>query len=260
MQSIQSVKYWAKTSKTPAARSVRGIWYSCQQLEMPCIPLLTKSLLFLHKSTATLVASLTRRLYWTPLFKSQIQGGKHLYLYSGMPQILGNPEIRVGKGCRWSGISTVSARWGSQTPRFIVGDNVDIGWQSNIAVGQDVILEDNVRMAGKAFLAGYPGHPINPVDRAKGLPELDSQVGNIHLKENVWLGTHVTVLGGVTIGRNSIIGAGSVVTKSIPDNVVAAGNPAKVIRTLSAQECSEQASQQTEQAPTNVTMEKGELS
>ncbi|TDP01067.1 acyltransferase [Marinomonas balearica] len=255
MQSIQSVKYWAKTSDTSAAKSIRRLWYSCQQLEMPCIPVFTQCLLLLHNFITTFFTSLTRRIYWTPLFKSQIRGGKHLYLYSGMPQILGKPTIQVGQNCRWSGISTVSARWGSKTPRFIVGDNVDIGWQSNIAVGQDIILEDNVRMAGKAFLAGYPGHPINPTDRANGLPELDSQIGNIHLKQNVWLGTGVTVLGGVTIGRNSIIGAGSVVTKSLPDNVIAAGNPAKVIRHLTTQECNEH-----ERAPTtNHLAEQGSL-
>lgn len=54
----------------------------------------------------------------------------------------------------------------------------------------------------------------------------------INIEENVWLGTNVIVLPGITIGRNSIIGAGSVVTKDIPKNVVAAGNPAAVIREL----------------------------
>lgn len=54
----------------------------------------------------------------------------------------------------------------------------------------------------------------------------------ITLKENVWLGANVTVLAGVTIGKNSVIGAGSVVNKNIPDNVVAVGNPCKVLRSI----------------------------
>ena len=49
---------------------------------------------------------------------------------------------------------------------------------------------------------------------------------------NVWIGEGVKVLKGVTIGKNSVIGAGSVVTKSIPDNVIAAGNPCKVIKQI----------------------------
>lgn len=54
----------------------------------------------------------------------------------------------------------------------------------------------------------------------------------IHIADNVWLGANVTVLKGVSIGKNAIIGASSVVTKSIPDNVIAAGNPCKVLREL----------------------------
>ena len=52
----------------------------------------------------------------------------------------------------------------------------------------------------------------------------------IVIGDNVWLGCRVTVLGNITIGSGTIVGAGSVVTKSIPENVIAAGNPCKVIR------------------------------
>ncbi len=234
---MQTLKYWVKTSPTPFAKIIRISWKPLQQLELPAIPLITPLLYRLHKLSYLIVTSLARRLYWTPLFKSQIQGGKRLYLYSGMPQLLGNIDVKVGEGCRWSGISTVSARWNSpKRPTLTIGDNVDIGWQTSIAVGSAISIGNNVRMAGRAFLAGYPGHPINPFDRAQGLPDLDDQVGNIHLLDNVWLGTGVTILGNVTIGKNSIIGAGSIVTQSIPDNVIAAGVPAKVVRVLTLAE------------------------
>lgn len=54
------------------------------------------------------------------------------------------------------------------------------------------------------------------------------------IEDGVWLGGNVTVWGGVTIGKNSIIGAGSVVTADIPENVIAVGNPAKVIKKIEA--------------------------
>ncbi len=54
----------------------------------------------------------------------------------------------------------------------------------------------------------------------------------IHIGKNVWLGGDVKVIGGVTIGDNTIIGAGSIVTKDVPSNVIAAGNPCKVIREI----------------------------
>ena len=58
------------------------------------------------------------------------------------------------------------------------------------------------------------------------------QTKEIHIKKNAWIGARVNILPGVTIGENAIIGTGSVVTKDIPDNCIAVGNPAKVIKNL----------------------------
>lgn len=232
-QSISQLKQWAKNSPNPVAQAIRNNWVRLNTLELPSIPVLHKGIYLAHKLVVNLLQSLTRRLYWSPVFKSQISGGKNLFLYSGMPQVLQPLSIRIGKGCRVSGISTFSGRWSSaERPELIVGNNVDIGWQTSIAVATQVILEDNVRMAGRAFLAGYPGHPLDAEARAAGAPDTEDQIGKIHLKKNVWLGTGVTVLPGVTIGENTIVGAGSVVTKDLPANVIAAGNPAKVVRHL----------------------------
>ena len=71
-------------------------------------------------------------------------------------------------------------------------------------------------------------HPLLPEERNSGL-ELCKP---ITLEDNVWLGGDVTILPGVTIGANTVIGAGSVVTKDIPSGVVAAGNPCRVLRAI----------------------------
>lgn len=67
----------------------------------------------------------------------------------------------------------------------------------------------------------YTNHNVTILDGAK-----------VTFGDNVWIGTNVSVLPGVTIGNNTIIGAGSVVNKDIPDGVIAAGNPCKVIRKI----------------------------
>ena len=54
----------------------------------------------------------------------------------------------------------------------------------------------------------------------------------MHIKKNAWIGSNVCIMPGVTIGENSIVGAGAIVTKDVPDNSVAVGNPAHVIRTI----------------------------
>jgi galactoside O-acetyltransferase len=90
-----------------------------------------------------------------------------------------------------------------------------------------IYVGDNTMFGPNCVLA-TAGHPINPELREKGyqynMP--------IHIGKNCWLGAGVIVLPGVTIGDNSVIGAGSVVTKDIPSNVVAVGNPCKVIREI----------------------------
>ncbi|GAM66226.1 acetyltransferase sypM [Vibrio sp. JCM 19236] len=93
-----------------------------------------------------------------------------------------------------------------------------------------------MRIAGGCNLFGYSGHPIDATERARGMPDTLNQTGEIHLKKDAWLGSNVIVKSGVTIGKGAIVAAGSVVTKDIPDYVIAAGNPAKVIKDISGEQ------------------------
>lgn len=78
-------------------------------------------------------------------------------------------------------------------------------------------------------------HPMLPEERNSGL----ETTAPITLGDNVWLGGDVTILPGVTIGSNTVIGAGSVVTKDIPSGVVAVGNPCKVLRPITEKTASD---------------------
>ena len=109
-----------------------------------------------------------------------------------------------------------------------IGDNVAINNAFSIECNAKVIIENDVLIGSCCSIMDNDGHDLAIDKRNNGNPKMAS----IHIQQNVFLGSNVTILKGVTIGRNSIIGNRSVVTKSIPDNVIAAGNPAKVIRTL----------------------------
>ena len=118
------------------------------------------------------------------------------------------------------------ANWGGRNVhlgKFVYCNfNVTFVDDTHIYIGDYTMLAPNVVIATAA-------HPILPELREKqyqfNLP--------VHIGRNCWLGAGVIVLPGVTIGDNTVIGAGSVVTKDIPANVVAVGNPCKVLREIS---------------------------
>ncbi len=109
-----------------------------------------------------------------------------------------NARIEIGKNCGFSGTRI----WA--TKKIIIGNNVRCGANSYIT---DTDAHNDDYRAGK-----------------------DSEV---IIDDNVWIGMNVIVLKGVHIGENSVIGAGSIVTKNIPKNVIAAGNPCKIIKNIS---------------------------
>ena len=91
-----------------------------------------------------------------------------------------------------------------------------------------IIIHDNVLIGINCSIIDNDGHSLLIAERNNGMPI----IANVIVEKNVFLGDNVTILKGVTIGENSVIGNGSIVTKNIPENVIAAGNPARVIREI----------------------------
>ncbi|MCM2678769.1 sugar O-acetyltransferase [Echinimonas agarilytica] len=104
--------------------------------------------------------------------------------------------------------------------RFYANHNLTILDVCTVTIGSDVLFGPNVMISTAT-------HHVDPAKRHASECALPITIGN-----NVWLGGNVSVLPGVTIGNNSVIGAGSVVTKDIPENCVAAGAPCKFIRSI----------------------------
>ena len=139
--------------------------------------------------------------------------GHHVWLYgnlqsqSGGKIKLGN-YVKIGSGCR-----------------ILSVDYIELG--DYTALAQNVVISDN------------NNHPINPDYRLymRQQPEIDDSrlwKHSVHspviIGRNVWIGENVRIQKGVTIGDNSIIAANSVVTKDVPNNSIAAGNPAKIVK------------------------------
>lgn len=101
----------------------------------------------------------------------------------------------------------------------IIGDNVTV--KSGVQIWDGVRVEDNVFVGPNATFTN------DPFPRSKEYPE---KFSNIVIKKNASIGANATILPGITIGEFSMVGAGAVVTKDVPNKAVVVGNPAKIIR------------------------------
>jgi acetyltransferase-like isoleucine patch superfamily enzyme len=134
---------------------------------------------------------------------------------------LGN-DVFVGRG------SILSCKDGD----IELGDHVNIGFHSEVFSGSSVTVGAYGLFAAYTYLVGG-GHAFDE----SGVPVLQQERTSkgIRLGENVWLGAGAKVMDGVTIGRDVVVGAGAVVTADLPDRVVAAGIPARVVRPRDAE-------------------------
>ena len=117
------------------------------------------------------------------------------------------------------------ANFGGKHVHF--GKNVYVNYNLTMVDDSHIYVGDNT-MIGPNVTIATAGHPIDPA-----LRDVQAQFNmEVHIGRNVWLGGGCVLLPGVSIGDNTVIGAGSIVTKDIPANVVAYGNPCRVIREI----------------------------
>ena len=174
--------------------------------------------------------------------------------------MISNPKIKVGKGIVSVGLPII--RLGKKS-RLIIGDNFkmndgnknnfigrdgkcilhvldnaeiligdNVGMSSSAIVAKKIImLGNNIRIGGNVVIYDHDFHSLKAKERLSK-HDIGVKTAPVNIEDNVFIGAHSIILKGVRIGKNSVVGAGSVVTKSIPDNEIWAGNPAKFIKKL----------------------------
>lgn len=129
----------------------------------------------------------------------------------------------IGEGCYIE--PPLHANWGGRHVHFGKGVyanfNLTLVDDTHIYVGDCTMFGPNVTIA-------TAGHPLLPSLREQGY----QYNVPVHIGRNCWFGAGVIILPGVTVGNNTVVGAGSIVTKDLPDNVVAVGNPCKILREI----------------------------
>lgn len=153
----------------------------------------------------------------------------NLRLYNEIPHVqmdrreamLRQMFAEVGEGCYIE--SPFYANFGGH--HVHLGNNVYTNFNLTLVDDTHIYIGD-CTMIGPNVTIATAGHPIEPGLRSRGL----QYNMPVHIGKNCWLGAGVIVMPGVTIGDNTVIGAGSIVTRDIPANVVAVGNPCRVMR------------------------------
>lgn len=177
-----------------------------------------------------MLAGLPYKAWKDGLPEEQMENKKRIYEYNLCP-----PDqtekidrlIRAILGKAGKNISFLAPFHCDYGKNIKVGNNFYANYNCIILDVGPVIIGDNVMFGPNVSLL-TAGHPVHPVSRNSGYEYgLGITIGN-----NVWIGGHTVVNPGLSIGDNAVIGSGSVVTKNIPENVVAAGNPCKILREI----------------------------
>lgn len=157
------------------------------------------------------------KVYLTKERKSNIIIGDDFIFTSGAAI---NPLSRNIRGCIYA----------KQNAQIIIGDNVGIS-SACLWANSFIKIGNNVKIGGDCIIIDTDAHSLDYINRRTSHNDrLDTHNAPIIIEDDVLIGTRCIILKGVTIGARSVIGAGSVITKNIPADCIAAGNPAKVIK------------------------------
>ena len=178
-----------------------------------------------------MLANLPYKSWMDGLKEDRMACKKKLYTYNNLP-----PELEAEREALLREIlgKTCEGYLNIESPFHCdYGYNIEVG-KEFFANYNFIVLDVGKVKIGDNFMCGpnvqisTAGHPLHPESRASGYEYgIDITIG-----DNVWIGGNVLVCPGVTIGSNVVIGGGSVVTKDIPDNMLAYGNPCRVIREI----------------------------
>lgn len=235
MLNTVKIRQKIKKSNSFPYSQIRGVYYSSKKIEIPTLPIVKlfyKTMLNLALAIKSIFSGFWHFFVIKPVFQSMTKKTGHsLVIESKTPQVWNNPEIIIGDRVRLSGhTSFFGCPFLEKKSILIIGDDSYVGYSTTIAIGQKVQIGNGVKIAANCFIAGYYGHPTNPEDRKLNLSE--KSIEEIVIGDNVWIGTNSKIMKNIKIGKNSIISAGSVVIKDVPENVIVAGNPAKIVKRI----------------------------
>ncbi|HPI88324.1 MAG TPA: acyltransferase [Spirochaetota bacterium] len=215
-----------KKGETPAYAKIKKFILSLYKINIPFNKTLGKLLYNIRLTVLNILKIIKNKLWDIPVFKSICKTyGRNLILYHGIPQVTGDLEITIGNDVSFYKSEIEAKRKGSVCPYLKIGNNVVVGPGTIIKIKKSISIGNDCLIGANNLIMDY-------YDFKDENFSADNNEGNsffVEIKENVWTGRNVSILKGVTIGKNSIISANSLVIEDVPENVIAMGVPAKVV-------------------------------
>jgi acetyltransferase-like isoleucine patch superfamily enzyme len=233
---MSSLYRYLATSDDAFARAVRLLVRGGRQVSLPVPRAISWPLRAAIDGVRESWYFLFRVMVCEPYFKSycatygrRLRTGVFLHFVQGRGRIAVGDDVTIDGKCSF----LFAARY-AESPTLVLGDRTGIGHGCAFTVARRISIGSDCRIAGSVWMFDSGGHPSDPEARLAGLPPDESQVREIRVGNNVWIGGRSIVFPGVTIGDGSVVSAGSVVTSDVPPYTVVAGNPARRIAALPA--------------------------
>jgi len=219
---------------TGPLRHARRLWRGLLGIRMPVIRPLAALLYAERGLRLTLWPVFLKIVYREPLLRYRCaQVGRRLKLEGALPEIIGDGRIVIGDDVTIGSHQTWIVGFKvSEGAELVIGDGTSVNFQCTISVAKSVRIGAHTMIAGGVQIFDNISHPLSPARRLRRDSFTLDESSPVVIGTNCWIGYGAIILKGVTIGDGSVVGAASVVTKSVPPNTLVAGNPAAPIKQL----------------------------
>lgn len=154
--------------------------------------------------------------------------GKRLYMEQ-VPDISGNAKIYIGDDVYLSGSLAVSGGRVFDAPELRIGNRTFIGAKCSFAVARLIEIGDDVLIAAGCSISDFSGHPLDPDQRVAKVQVPPEEVRPVRIGNRAWIARGASILPGVTIGEDAVVGAMAVVTRDVPAGHICVGNPGRLL-------------------------------
>lgn len=221
-----------KRAETPFYARLKRVGHAVLTLQIPIprfLDPLYKTILFLRYTRYEIGEKLSVTFFRYPIMRTMcVSIGKRLRMERVL-SLSGNPKIYIGDDVYLSGTLAVVGGRIFPDPELRIGNRTFIADGCLLSVAKLIEIGDDVLIAGGCWISDYSQHPVDPVKRVAGMQVDPEDVRPVRIGNRAWLGRSATILPGVTIGEDAVIGACAVVTKDVPPGAICVGNPGRIL-------------------------------